>query len=433
MRKGTIYSGKLENCVSDNDAKSKAKNKRDEVIRLEVENGIDRLELLDRERAKIIKEQNNITISEAFDLSLLKPRKRQPSEHKIKTKRGAWSDFVAFLTARYPEIHYLNEVTSKEAGEYVSLFRKQGRFVQEVAYSYKVKSRKASWTEKTITRKTAGKPSPATSNFYQNTLKEVFTLLAEDSLIRKNPFDGIEKMKKDNQTRDIFTEEEISLIMGNLTQFVEPLFIVALDTALREGDICTLRWRDISLKDGIIKRQMNKTGVRIEIPMTDRLLVYLERQYERTGKGEYVFPEHATAYLKDRSAISYRVKSFLEGLGIETTYTPKGRSRAISVKDLHSCRHQFCSTAGKLGIPLPIVQSIVGHMTSAMTSHYMAHATLADKRKAIAVMPDYIDVEAVEVKAEPTAKERLIQHIQTLSEDEAEKILLAINGKKLLS
>ena len=86
-------------------------------------------------------------------------------------------------------------------------------------------------------------------------------------------------------------------------------------------------------------------------------------------------------YLTNPDGVSYRIKRFLEGLGIQTTRTPNGRTRAISVKDLHSCRHTFCYYAGIAGIPLAVVQSIVGHMSPEMTKHYSAHATLEDKRR----------------------------------------------------
>lgn len=53
------------------------------------------------------------------------------------------------------------------------------------------------------------------------------------------------------------------------------------------------------------------------------------------------------------------------------------------MKDLHSCRcrHTFCYYAGIAGIPLPIVRSIVGHMSQEMTKHYSAHASIEDKRR----------------------------------------------------
>ena len=54
---------------------------------------------------------------------------------------------------------------------------------------------------------------------------------------------------------------------------------------------------------------------------------------------------------------------------------PEGR-RAISVKNLHSMRHVFYYYAGQAEIPLSTVQSIIEHMTSEMTRHYMAHVSI---------------------------------------------------------
>ena len=38
-----------------------------------------------------------------------------------------------------------------------------------------------------------------------------------------------------------------------------------------------------------------------------------------------------------------------------------------------SLRHCFCYYAGMRGVPLPVVQSIVGHLTASMTKHYQSH------------------------------------------------------------
>ena len=86
-------------------------------------------------------------------------------------------------------------------------------------------------------------------------------------------------------------------------------------------------------------------------------------------------------YLTNSSGVSYRVKQYLKGLGIQTTRRPEGRTRAISVKDLHSCRHTFCDYAWLAGMSLSVVQSIVGHMSPEMTKHDSDHATTEDKRR----------------------------------------------------
>ena len=135
---------------------------------------------------------------------------------------------------------------------------------------------------------------------------------------------------------------------------------------------------------------MNKTRHIVEIPIANDLCGYL-RSLQEGNNSEYVLPVHAKMYLENPSGVSYRVKNFLERIGIQTTHKPEGRSRAISVKDLHSCRHTFCYYAGIRGIPLAVVQSIVGHMSPEMTKHYSAHATLEEKRKNIGLMSDFME------------------------------------------
>ena len=155
--------------------------------------------------------------------------------------------------------------------------------------------------------------------------------------------------------------------------------MMAVWTGLREGDICTLKWNEVDLINHLITRKTRKTGAIVQIPISNQLYS-LFTATPRTDS-EYVFPAHAQMYQTNSCGVSYRIKQFLKGLGIETTRVPEGRTRAISVKDLHSCRHTFCYYAGIAGIPLTVVQSIVGHMSPAMTKHYSAHASIEDKRR----------------------------------------------------
>lgn len=100
-----------------------------------------------------------------------------------------------------------------------------------------------------------------------------------------------------------------------LSIFCRPLFLVAAVTGLTEGDICTLKWSEISWATRMIFRKRRKTQADLAIPILSTLEHYL-RSLPR--ESEYVFPLHAEMYLKDASLISYRIKRFLEGLNIKT-------------------------------------------------------------------------------------------------------------------
>ena len=127
-------------------------------------------------------------------------------------------------------------------------------------------------------------------------------------------------------------------------------------------------------------------------------------------------------YQTNPSGTSYRFKSFLEEFGIRTTRNVEGRSRAVSIRDVHSLRHTFAYMAGVYQIPLPVVQSILGHMSPEMTKHYQAHADREAKEKYLARMPDSIghsEVKAIE-SSDNIQREQLIQQMKGFPPDQLE-------------
>ena len=65
----------------------------------------------------------------------------------------------------------------------------------------------------------------------------------------------------------------------------------------------------------------------------------------------------------------------------------------VNVRYLHTYGHRmncFCYYAGIRGVPLPVVQSIVGHLSQAMTRHYQNHADKAARLKAISQMRGFL-------------------------------------------
>ena len=316
-----------------------------------------------------------ISLNEAFELAERKPRSRMPAEKYAAMKRTVWADFLAFMHGEYPDVKNLIDVTEAQAQEYIALLQKSGRYEKTISYN-RGNGKKA----RTITtQKAEGALSARTVRLHQTVCAEVFTLLAKDAGLQENPFAGIRRAKSDAKTREAFTPDELQTIFDNLDGFTRPLFMMAVWTGLREGDICTLKWSDVDLESRLITRETRKTGTVVQIPISNQLYDLLTAT-PRT-ESEYVFPKHAEMYLANPSGVSYRVKQFLEGLGIQTTRKPEGRTQAISTKDLHSCRHTFCYYAGMAGIPLAVVQSIVGHMSPEMTKHYSAHASIEDKRR----------------------------------------------------
>ena len=324
---------------------------------------------------------NAISLEEAFDLSLKKPRKKSLSEKQRESKRSYFNDFLAFMKELHPDAKKLSDVKKAHAEEYINHLRTEGRFNKKV--SYKSAQRETAYERK-------HNLSPRTCNVFHNTIREVFSLLAEDAGLIENPFAAIPKLNNDYQQREAFTEEELKLIAEKADEFIYPIFAIGISTALREGDICTLKWDEIDFERNLITRRMLKTGNTVEIPIMPPLRTLLEKLRTRSEENDYVLPEHAAMYLKNSDGISWRVKQFLKSIGIKTTKKVPGRTREISIKDVHSLRHTFCYMAGAYGIPFLIVKDICGHVSEEMTALYQKHASVALKREKLQQMPDFM-------------------------------------------
>lgn len=364
---------------------------------------------------------DKIKLEDAFGLSLKKPRKKQPSEQHTKVKCSYWRDFMSFMQNKYPEIEFLNAVQKKHAEEYIQYIRTNGRFDKEVVQNRQGKNLNAYTKAHNLSNKSC--------NEFQNVITEVFQLLQTDAGLIENPFIGIPKMDNDSETREAFSEEELKRIAVHADDFIHPIFTIGIATALREGDICTLKWSEIDLERNIITRKMLKTKRTVEIPILPPLKEYLFSLKTKANGNEYVLPGHAEIYLRSgtRTQISSKVKRFLENLGIRTTKKVQGRSREISIKDVHSLRHTFCYYAGVYGIPFLIVRDICGHVNEKMTELYQKHASVSLKREKLLQMPDFMGLlpdQAIQKdQAEDQKREKLKNLLDSLPLKKIEELL----------
>lgn len=407
MKKGRLYFGVCVGCTD-----------RDSALAYEASIRKTANELASQKNVKALIENfrdelsggEDVLLKDAFRIFMSKPSRKSLSEKSRQEKESRFHDFVVFMEKKHPEIKTVKGVTAKFAEEYISYIRKNGRFsklIRSVTGNYHSNIRNL---------------SPATLNRQLEELKAVFETLLKQCGMVENPFGEIEPLREDSETREAFTEKELEQILTKAPPFIRAIFIVGFFTAFREGDIATLKWSEVLWDQGIIRRKLLKTrnssGAIVEVPIMPPLAEFLKSQIGNDD--EYVLPEHAKMYLENPSGIPYRVKKFLEDdLNICTTKKVPGRSRAISIKDVHSLRHTFCYFAGVAGIPLVVVQSIVGHMTPEMTAHYTAHADRKTKREKLALMPSFtaLVTETRRTNLVEQTRRQIIRIIQTADDD----------------
>ncbi|UDQ98971.1 site-specific integrase [Lentisphaerota bacterium WC36G] len=415
MKQGKTYSGVCTNCFEEKDAKDFEAIEKARVSELAAQKTV--TALVENFRDELAGGEK-IKISEAFELSLKKPKKKKSSEKHINSKRSHFDDFIAFMVNEHENIEFLSQVKKAHAEEYIYYLREKGRYNKEVSFNNHLSKKKSSYKVKTK------KLSPRTINAIHKTVREVFQLLFEDAGLYRNYFAEIPLLSEVKEKREAFSLEELELILEKADFFVKHIFIIGLFTAFREGDICTLKWSDIDFSNNLITKETIKTGAIVEIPIISQLKNYLLTLRSKKGKkSDYVSLEHFKMFKQNQTGIIWRVKKLLDSLEIEHQKKVANRTRAVSTKDVHSLRHTFCYFAGLNNIPLVIVQSIVGHMTSDMTKHYMAHADRAAKQQQLATIKHFDNLFGSDTtNLAAKQKQELINYISNLDEKETAKL-----------
>ena len=103
-------------------------------------------------------------------------------------------------------------------------------------------------------------------------------------------------------------------------------------------------------------------------------------------RGGFVIPEIASLYTGSRWRISQGIAKIFAAANIVTFIQLEGRRGKTPEATFHSLRHTFVSLAANAGVPLHIVQSIVGHESTAMTRHYY-HENVDSLRMAVNAIP----------------------------------------------
>ena len=366
-----------------------------------------------------------IRLEDAFQLFLEKPRSAVPQKCHVNVIKSRWDDFTAFAKAKYHLTH-IAEVEPKHADAYIAFVRQNGRFCKKTHHG------------KTYEQARDTKMSSATANQYLRACRQVFKHLLPDLGLTsdENPFQHIQGIIVKHVSREIFTQDELALIFADPPPLMKAMFTIGLCTGLREGDVATLKWNEISgYKNGTnvsdflyheINRVTRKTHTLVHIPVEFELAQCFAELAGQRNIGspfaEYVIPQAAEMYLYHPGTLSHAIHKYLKDLGIATQRKTTGGKRNQSVKDFHSLRHCFCYYAGIKGVPLPVIQSIVGHLNPEMTRHYQDHADREARLKGISMMRGM-----VHTQAENSTLGMMRQRLRELAGIGSEQLIVKLN------
>jgi len=208
------------------------------------------------------------------------------------------------------------------------------------------------------------KVKPVTINRELALLKFMFSLAGKWKYINENPVKGVQFFQETQYIMRVLNETEIKRLVNASKGYLKAIILMALNTAMRKGEILNLRWNDVDFYKEYICIKETKSNVIRKIPMNLVVMATL-KSIERTG--DYVFSSRKTG--KPYADIFHHFKATCKSVGIEDLR-------------FHDLRHTAATLMVTKGIDLVTVSKILGHADIKMTMRY-AHPTPENKRNAV--------------------------------------------------
>lgn len=213
--------------------------------------------------------------------------------------------------------------------------------------------------------------APRTVNIELRCLSHMFTKALEWEYIPDSPYKGIKLLTFQKKPPRFLTKDEVQLLLENSSNWLRPIFIVMLNTGIRESERARLRFKELDFDKKRLLVHSPKTKNYRAIPMNEQVeetLSWLKENYislnsyktleRKPHQKEYVFcNEDGSPVLKIKKALANACKKAgLKGV------TP------------HTLRHTFASHLVMSGVDLSTVQRLLGH-TSISTTMVYSHLT----------------------------------------------------------
>lgn len=212
----------------------------------------------------------------------------------------------------------------------------------------------------------------ATASRVHVILKQAFRQAARMGLIARNPLDQLDPLKQPTPKRGMWTPEQIQLFLDSTGgHHYYPLFLTAILTGLRAGELTALRWGDLT--DSHIRVQRTATPKGEALPKS------------RAGLRVVPLPPDLRIALGRRGRAEDPVFRGTTGAAVsapELSKILRRTTRSLGLPDIrfHDLRRVYATLLARKGAHPRTIQELMGHSTP-----YLAMAVYTE------VMQDQIE------------------------------------------
>jgi integrase len=217
-------------------------------------------------------------------------------------------------------------------------------------------------------------------------LHRAFVQAVRWNLIARNPCDGAQGPRATRSEMKVWTPDETDTFLISTRQHpAHALYMLALTTGMRQGELLGLKWGDVNLDDGklavrrALQRQRGNGLVFVEPKTTrSRRVIQLSQRATtalRAHRDRQAFERHAIgAEWNDLNLV------FCDGFGspLDPSYqtaTFKKAAQRVGMPEIrfHDMRHTAATLLLSKGVHVKLVSEMLGHTTITLTLDTYSH------------------------------------------------------------
>ena len=250
--------------------------------------------------------------------------------------------------------------------------------------------------ERLLRAKTAGGLSPRTVAMVRGTLRRALSRAVKQRLVAANVAALADPPKQERFNIQPLSPDQARRFMDAIAGHrFEALFVTALSTGLRSGELRALRWQDLDLNvrtlsvdAGLAKIDdewqrvppKSNAGRRV-VPLPDRAVSALRdhqirQEAERRAAG--------TAWIGNRFDLVFvsEVGTPLDSSNVVHAYQRELERAGLPRQRFHDARHSVATFWLGLGIPARVVADMLGHSQVSLTLNVYSHVVPTMRREA---------------------------------------------------
>jgi integrase len=237
-----------------------------------------------------------------------------------------------------------------------------------------------------VTWRTRQKMAPKTFNEYLNAISGLLNWMRRQARIAANPLQVVGKVEtrgRDTRERRALTDAEMRKLLA-VSGKRKAVYLMAVFTGLRRGELRQLQWRDVHLEDAaqpfvVVRASTTKNHEQATIKLHQDVVVALREWREECGDIEgavFTVPKMKT-FRKD-----------LEKAGIPY------RDAESRVADFHSLRGTLCTNLQNASVGTRTAQEIMRHSDPRLTAKVYTDTSKLHTWSAIDKLPSLLGNEA---------------------------------------